>query len=176
MFGTACLDGVPAELARFHEIQAPPAPCRRAPARLPWPSLFRPAIPLRRLGTNLPLWLCVLAMLVRMSLPALHDHGAHGAHAAGTCHHAAATAHCSCGGPHAPSPPTFALPIADEGPCFACELELATPGAAVPVRLSLPLQRIARAGPRTPLATPDLDQRIDGQSARAPPHAPVRAS
>jgi hypothetical protein len=121
---------------------------------------------------RVPVWLALLALSLRLALPALHHHGEHALHAhASVCH--AEILHGTClHGAAAPGSTTNA-PAADaEGDhdaCLACELELSSPGAPVPVPLvfAQPLrkQALQQAPPRRLLVA----HRIEPQSARAPP-------
>jgi hypothetical protein len=117
----------------------------------------------------MPAYLALLAIALRVLLPALHDHRAH-QHADGHCCTAApAGPTCSCGASHGPRAPSIvAAPCRDAG-CLACELELTAPGSPVPVPLALPHPGAVRAPllRRSRSNRPAL--RLRRHRARAPP-------
>ncbi|MCB9879499.1 MAG: hypothetical protein H6835_18040 [Planctomycetes bacterium] len=116
--------------------------------------------------------LAVLALLLRILLPALHDHHGH-RHLAGPAadHDGAVAAVCCCGHVHTPAPTTAPgdgqIDAAEVGHghfCVACEVELGTPGACAALPPALP-----SAAPTATLAQPRTARLPAPVAARWPP-------
>lgn len=127
---------------------------------------------LLRLTRRLPAWLAALALLLRIALPGLHEHGHHGhwhGDAQAACCHAEPAPACPCGHDHRPPPLVASAATAPAGPCHACALELANPGGDVPVVVAIPARRAARAPPFRAARTARERLRCHRHRARAPP-------
>ncbi|MCB9885200.1 MAG: hypothetical protein H6838_06890 [Planctomycetes bacterium] len=123
-------------------------------------------------------WLAVAALLLRLLLPGLHDHGAH---AHGHAHaHAGPAVACSCGHHHAQAPrgaDRKDVPDAGEveheacGGCLACELEQFAPIVDVGAPTFAPLGFACVGTLRCPQGPLVIAQEQGTQHARAPPLA-----
>lgn len=99
--------------------------------------MSRTAAPRRRLTTLLASFLCLLALAVRTTLPALHSHGAscrhahvEPAHAAGSCSHdLERDSH--------ETPNADARVVDLDAACFACDLDLGVPGGTPPLHAAI---------------------------------------
>ena len=125
-------------------------------------------------------FLALLALLVRLCLPGLHEHGQQPPALVGS---AAATASCACA--------SLPLPLSgdlgdlgdlgdtepdriDLGPtgtheCLACEVELSTPGHLPPLPPPLPSPAPSAWLPRRPGRTAHAASSVAQPPARAPP-------
>lgn len=136
----------------------------------------------RRSRAALPLWLAVLALCVRLLLPLGHDHAAHSkvSHEDGHgCCHAVVVAKptCACGGHELPAAPQHAVDESHtHAPCWACDFEHGTPGAAPLRTVHVPGTRSSRAPPLAAARRELPDGRPDHHRARAPPFAPPACS
>ena len=171
---------VPAALARFQESReldakcaAGAGACRLHAVAVRCPPVFRAPPVLRRFAVRLPAWLALLALALRLLLPALHDHRAH-RHADGACCAAAAAPGCACGRSHAPKVPAIAAAVDKAAPCLICELELAAPGAPVPVPLALLRPGAMHIRPLLHGRSARRRPRLHRHRARAPPKTTLR--
>lgn len=141
-----------------------------------------PATATRQSRAVLPLWLAVLALCVRLLLPLGHEHAAnakvsqHGGH--GCCHAiVVAQPTCACGGHELPAAPENDADASHTtGPCWACDFEHGTPGAAPLRPVHVPGTRSSRAPPLAAAPNRRPDARPDHHRARAPPFAPPACS
>ena len=113
----------------------------------------------------------LLALAVRVVLPALHAHGEHAVSATAS-HAAAAVTTCGCGHHHAAAP--RAAP--DDAPSAARAIDHATPGAPPPAAgPALPDGPLAATDLAATAPAPDTTP-ANGYASRAPPHAAARRS
>lgn len=134
---------------------------------------------LRSLLQHAPVWLALLSLLLRMALPALHHHHEPTGHEC-ACHHEPAASVPANPAGTAAAPGTVEA-TANDHPgclhdgCLACELELSTPGTPVPVPVVLAEPQRKEALQLAAAPRPQLANRTEPQSARAPP-APTTLS
>jgi hypothetical protein len=119
-------------------------------------------------------WLAVLALLVRLALPALHDHAHDHVHLPGATACAIPLSACACGFRHSEDGAKGGVSVREAcgqaHACAACELESFAPVDRVAAGLlAVPAHRVVSVRLRIRCQAPDLPQVHDVAAPRAPP-------